>query len=164
MPIIKLIITAINFLKARGLDEVGVYGFSVGGAVALMVAAQVPEIKAVVSESSYARLDLMTYQLYRIPVIKYVQGFLSGLWGKIFLGINLKEVSPMDAAKKLDIPVLLIHSKNDSVIPFSNALLLEQALQNNPKAEFWFKDELIHGERSLDYQQGLMDFFERSLD
>lgn len=157
------LLAAIRFLKSRGIEEVGVWGFSLSGAVALMTAAKTPEIKAIVSESSYARLDLMTYQLYRIPLLRYPLGFFTSLWAKIFFNINLKEVSPMDAARKLDIPILLIHSKNDRVIPFSHALLLKQALQGNPKAEFWFKEELIHGQPGKEYQEGIMDFFERSL-
>lgn len=49
----------------RGIDEVSMCRFSMGGAVALMTAPRMPEIKAIVSESSYARLDLMAHEMYR---------------------------------------------------------------------------------------------------
>ena len=62
---------AINFLKSRGVNEVGVWGFSMGGAVALATAVMVPEIKVIISESSYASLDLMALELYRIPLLEY---------------------------------------------------------------------------------------------
>ena len=55
---------AIQYLKTRGINEIA-YGFSMGGAVALMTAKQAPEIKAIISESSYASLDLMALS-YRI--------------------------------------------------------------------------------------------------
>jgi len=154
---------AIRFLESRGIDEVGVWGFSLGGAVALMTAQEHPEIKAVVSESSYARLDLMTRELYRIPLLNYSLGELTGLWAKLFLGINVKEVSPAQSAEKLDIPVLVIHSRNDNVIPFKNAILIQEALEDNPKAEFWFQGNLIHGQLGGEYQQRIEDFFERNL-
>jgi len=154
---------AIHYLKSRGIEEVGVWGFSLGGAVALMTAPETPEIQAVVSESSYARLDLLAPQLYRIPIIKYPLGYLSGLWAKLFLGINIKEVSPTAAAKNLTIPILIIHSKKDKVIPFSHALLLEEALKNNPKAEFWFQENLGHTEFNIKYKKHISDFFEKNL-
>lgn len=160
---VKDLLAAIDYLKSRGIEEVGVWGFSMGGAVALMTAAKAPEIKAIVSESSYARLDLLTHQLYTLPVLRYPLSFLTGLWGKIFFGINIKDVSPAEVAKKLKIPVLIIHSENDQVIPFSHALLLKESLKNNQKAEFWFQKGLIHGEGEADQQEVILDFFERNL-
>ena len=154
---------AIHYLTSRDIEEVGVWGFSLGGAVALMTAPEASEIKAVISESSYARLDLLAPQLYRIPIIKYPLGYLSGLWAKLFLGIDTKEVSPATAAKNITIPILVIHSKNDRVIPFSHALLLEKALKNNPKAEFWFQENLEHTEFDAEYQTRILDFFKRNL-
>lgn len=154
---------AVRFLKSRGIDEVGVWGFSLGGAVALMTATDHPEIKAVVSDSSYARLDLMARELYRIPILKYPLAELTRLWGRMFLGINAKDVSPAGSAEKLEIPVLIIHSKNDNVIPFENAVLIQEALKNNPKAEFWFQKNLVHGELGMEYEQRIKDFLERNL-
>jgi len=154
---------AIRYLRSRGIEEVGVWGFSLGGAVALMTAQSTPEIQAVVSESSYARLEMMTQELYRIPGINYVLGYLTGLWGKVFLGINIKDVSPAKSAANLTIPILIIHSTTDDVIPFEHALLLKNALKNNPKAEFWFQESLVHGQLNEEYQKRIKDFFDKNL-
>jgi len=153
---------AIRFLKSRDINEVGVWGFSLGGAVALMTAPQSPEIKAIVSESSYARLDLLTSQIYTTPYIRYILGYLTSFWAKIFLGIDAKSVSPEKSVQNLTIPILLIHSTNDSVILFSHALRLQEALKNNPKAEFWFQENLVHGQFAEGYQQRIEGFFEKS--
>lgn len=59
--------SAIEYLKSRGVEEVGVWGFSMGGAVALMSIKKIPEIKAVVSEASYANLGLMARELLSPP-------------------------------------------------------------------------------------------------
>ena len=56
-----------DFSKRRGITEVGVWGFSMGGAVALMAIEKAPEIRAVISESSYASLTEMALQLFRFP-------------------------------------------------------------------------------------------------
>lgn len=157
------LLAAMKFLKSRGINEVGAWGFSMGGAVALMTADKASGIKAIVSESSYASLDLMALELYRIPILKYPLAHLTGLWTKIFLGIDLKKISPAESAKNLKIPVLIVHSKNDEVIPFKNTLLIQEALQDNPKAEFWFEENLVHGQPGGKYQERIEDFFERNL-
>lgn len=182
---------AIQYLKSRGLaaplgpaepndvgrDEFGVWGFSMGGAVALMTALEAPEIKAIVSESSYASLDRMALELYRIPILKYPLAYLTNLWAKIFLGIDLKKISPAESAKTLAISVLVVHSKNDEVIPFKNALLIQESLKNNSKAEFWFsvnggppsKDGQgasggeMHGQFGKTYQEKIKKFFLNNL-
>ena len=154
---------AVEFLKNRGVHEVGVWGFSMGGAVALMTAGDTPEIKVIVSESSYAELAPLASELYQIPLIRYPLGWLTTLWARIFLGMNVNAVSPLQSAGKLQIPVLLIHSTHDEVISFKHALRLKEALQNNPRAEFWFEEKLIHGEFGNEYQKRVENFFDKNL-
>ena len=154
---------AIKFLKSKNINKVGVWGFSMGGAVALMTASETPEIAVIVSESSYANLHKMSYALYRLPVLKYPLGWLTSFWAKIFLGINASEISPQESAKKINIPVLIIHSKSDQTIPFSNALLLKKALEKNSLAEFWFTNNLTHGEAIKEYNKRLESFFDNNL-
>lgn len=157
------LLAVIRYLKSRGISEIGIWGFSMGGAVALISAPNAPEIKAIVSESSYARLDLMAQELYRLPLLNYPLAWLTELWARLFLGINLRDISPADSAKNLSIPVLLIHSKNDEVIPFKNALLIQGSLKNNNRAEFWFEENLTHGQLGKKYEQKIEEFFENNL-
>ncbi|MGH7848424.1 MAG: alpha/beta hydrolase [Candidatus Binatia bacterium] len=155
--------SAIEFLKSRGIREIGVWGFSMGAAVALMAAPQLAEVKAVVSDSSYARLDFLAPVLFRLPFLKYPLAWLTQLWARLFLGVDLEKVSPMESAKNLHIPVLIIHSKDDLLIPFQHAALLQEALRNNGKARFWFHEDLFHGQLSPDYQRRVADFFATTL-
>jgi len=154
---------AIRYLKSRNIKEVGVWGFSMGGAVALMTAPDTPQIKAIVSEASYASLDRMTAQAFQLPLLRHPLGFLTSLWAKLILGIDIRKAAPVEAVSGLQIPILIIHSSNDEVIPFSHAQLLQKALQNNSKAEFWFQENLFHGQLSQEYQQRIEDFFKRNL-
>lgn len=150
---------AIEYLKSRNINEVGVWGFSMGGAVALMATAQIPEIKVVISEASYANLGLMARELYRLPLLNYPLAWLTELWAKLFLGIDVGKISPKEFIKNTQIPILIIHSRNDEMIPFSNALLLQDALKNNPRANFWFQENLVHGQFDEAYQKKVGDFF-----
>ena len=157
------LLAAIQFLKTRGIKEVGVWGFSMGGAVALMAIGKAPEIRAVISESSYASLADMTFELFRIPVLNYPIAYLVGVWAKLFLGIDVREASPADRIRNTTLPILLIHSSADAVIPFSHARLLQQALAKNPNAEFWFNEQFAHGQFASDYRTRIKEFFLKHL-
>ncbi len=160
---VKDLLAAIGFLKNRGVQRVGVWGFSMGGAVALMGLKKAPEIQAVVSESSYASLSEMAPRLFRIPGLRYILGYLVEFWAKIILGIDIRSNSPLQSVRQTTVPILLIHSSADTVIPFRHAQLLREALADNPRAEFWFKEGYAHGQLGTEYQDRLRDFFDKNL-
>ena len=157
------LLAAIRFVKSRGIKEVGVWGFSMGGAVALMAIEKAPEIRAVISESSYSSLAQMALQLFGIPLLNYPVAYLVGFWANLFLGIDLRDVSPAERVRNTTIPILLIHSSADAVIPFSHAQSLQEALANNSRAEFWFKEGFVHGQLGSDYQSRVRNFFHKNL-
>ena len=157
------LLAAVQFLKGRGTSEVGVWGFSMGGAVALMAIEKAPEIRAVISESSYSSLAAMAFELMRIPVLNYPIAYLVGFWAKLFLGIDVRDASPADRIRNTTVPILLIHSSADAVIPFSHARRLQQALEKNPNAEFWFHEDFSHGQLASDYRTRVRDFFLKHL-
>jgi len=153
------LLAAIEFLKRRGVKEVGVWGFSMGGAVALMAIEKAPEIRAVISESSYASLHEMALELFRIPLLRYPMAYLVGFWAKLCLGIDVRDASPADRIRNTTIPILLVHSSADAVIPFSHARLLQKALTKNPNAEFSFNEDFAHGQLPSDYRTRVRGFF-----
>jgi dipeptidyl aminopeptidase/acylaminoacyl peptidase len=157
------LLAAIQFLKRRGVQEVGVWGFSMGGAVALMAIEKAPAIRAVIAESSYSSLADMALQLFKIPLLNYPIAYLIGFWAKLFLGIDVRDASPVDRVRNTTIPILLIHSSADAVIPFSHARQLEQALAKNPNAEFWFNQDFAHGQLASGYRIRIKNFFLKHL-
>ena len=157
------LLAAVRFLKTRGVNEVGVWGFSMGGAVALMAIEKVPEINAVIAESSYANLAHMALELFRIPLLNYPVAYLVGLWAKLFLGIDLSDVSPAERVRNSSIPILLIHLVGQRRDPLSHARSLQAALKNNPRAEFWFHEGFAHGQFAADYQSRVGNFFHKNL-
>ena len=157
------LLAAIRFIKSTGIKEVGEWGFSMGGAGALMAIEKAPEIRAVISESSYSSLAQMALQLFGIPLLNYPVAYLVGFWANLFLGIDLRDVSPAERVRNATIPILLIHSSTDAVIPFSHAQSLREALANNSRAEFWFKEGFVHGQLGSDYQSRVRNFFHKNL-
>jgi uncharacterized protein len=151
---------AIDFLAARGVREVGVFGFSLGGAVALLTAAEDSRIRAVAAYAPFADLRMLGHELYGwLWVLKYpFVGLLRG-WSLLFLGHDITAVSPERAAAVLSIPVLLIASREDEQIPFHHAERLRQALARNAQAEFVMMDHGRHGEPPAGFPARLAQFF-----
>ncbi len=158
------VLAGIKFLQDRGVKKIGIFGLSMGGATALMTVPQTQAIKAIVSQSSYARLDLMAETQYKnFYILTKPLVFLTKLLAKLFLGVDIVNSSPQAAAKNIQIPVFIIHSEADDQIPFEQALILQEALKHNPRAEFWLQRNLLHGETSADYQNRINNFFKRYL-
>ncbi|MBI2207483.1 MAG: alpha/beta fold hydrolase [Candidatus Rokubacteria bacterium] len=153
----------IDLLARRGHARIGVFGYSLGGAVALLGAAEDARIRAVVAWAPFADLRVLGRDVYRIFwVLKYPLVELMVLWGRLFLGIDITRPSPEAAAARLTIPVLIAASRDDEQIPFGHAERLQRALANNPRAEFDFGRGL-HNERFENFERRLFDFFARHL-
>lgn len=152
---------AVRYVKdEKKKAKVGVYGFSMGASVALRGIVEVPGIDAVVAEAPYADLHIMARELYRS--FGPFAGFFAGLTARaaeLFLHFDLNAASPLKAVEGTRMPVLLIHSMNDQIVPFENAELLKEALKDDPNAEFVFGDELLHGEASVEYALRMKEFF-----
>src|SRR3989338_2543502 len=152
---------AIEYLqKEKNITKIGLYGFSLGGAVALMTNHE--NVKAIVTDSAYAKLSHMVQHMYRIFfVLKYPLAYLTKLYGMLFLRINLDDASPVDNIKNIKMPILLIHAEKDSQIPISEAYLLHDA---NKKAELWIVENAEHGmTHSIDpkkYEKRVLEFFD----
>jgi len=157
-----------DYLQNRGFNKIGAMGFSLGGAVAMLTASHDSRIKSIVSDSTFANIDLMGNEFYKgLWILKYPLTQLTKLWAQIFLGINAAQIAPEKAATNLKIPILLIHSKKDQMISFENALRIQKALQKNPKAEPFFLEEGVHGSLpshlQVEYEKRVTEFFKQNL-
>ena len=72
--------------------------------------------------------------------------YLIGFCANLFLGIYVRDVSSTENIRNTTLPILITHSSTDAVVPFSQAKTLQQALVNNPRAEFWFNAEFADGQ------------------
>lgn len=154
----------IDFLAARGWTRIAIFGFSLGGAVGIMTAAEDPRIRAVAAYAAFSDLKTLGYEVYRwLWMLKYPLVELMIFWARLLLGGDLTRPSPVTAAGTLAVPVLLIHSRADEQISFRHAERLQQALAGNPGAEFYFLERGRHGELPPDFEARLAKFFLRHL-
>ena len=81
---------------------------------------------------------------------------------------QLKRMSPINYADKIDIPLLLAHGKDDERAPFEHLLRLRQALDKANKPYEWFViDKEEHGfynpETKKAYMRKVLSFLDQHL-
>lgn len=162
--------TAIEFLlKRRGLKvgRIGLFGTSMGAAVAIQAAAIEPRIKAVVAEACFT--DLRTISVdYQRRIIKLPWHFLRNVAmgrSQSIARFRARDVSPVQDVGRLGIPILFIHGMEDRLIRYEySKTLYHQALE--PK-----EIVLIPGANHTDiweiagtlYEQKIISFFVKNL-
>jgi uncharacterized protein len=155
---------AVDALARRGHDRVGVFGFSLGGAIAITTAVDEPRIGAVAAYSPFADLRTLAHELYAwMGPLRYPFVGLMRLWSRVLLGADVTAFPPVAAATRLAIPVYLIASRDDEQIGFRHAERLREALAANPRAEYEFMGRGRHGVLPPDVEQRLERFFLRAL-
>ncbi|MGC8837151.1 MAG: alpha/beta hydrolase [Anaerolineae bacterium] len=161
---------AVDFLWERGIRRIGVLGFSMGGAAALLTAAECPRILAVATDGAFARL---------LPVLvagmrqRGLPGPVAQAAGRLSLAlmgwelrVPIRDVSPLDCVPALaPRPLLLIHGGRDAFVPLEEALAL-YARAGFPKT-LWLVGEAGHREvdqaRPEAYRARLGQFFRQAL-
>ena len=152
--------SVIDFLESRGYEEVGILGFSLGGAGGFLSAAEDYRIKAIASYASFSDLPALGEDVYsKLFIFKKPMVNLMLLWSRLFFHESVRDVSPVLAAQKISIPILIIHPKQDEQIPFAHAMRLKEALKDNQNAQFIFH-EGRHGDLPEDIYERLRVFFQ----
>ncbi len=162
---------AVDYLKSRGLDNIGVLGFSMGGAVAITTAAVEPSIKAVVCDGAFAKLVGVLIRGIGVvnPALRPV-GFIAGplaiLFASLRLGAWLPSADPIRWVARISPrPLFLIHGEKDIFISTSEIRALYQAA-GEPK-ELWIAPQAGH--RNVDevypeeYRERVLGFFQKWL-
>jgi pimeloyl-ACP methyl ester carboxylesterase len=154
----------LDTLAARGVTRIGVFGFSLGGAVGLLAAADDDRIRALAAYAPFSDLRVLGRDVYaHVWLLKYPLVELMILWGRLVFGTDISRPAPIEAARRLTIPVLLIASREDEQIPFAHAQRLRDALAANPAADFEWQAAGRHGQLGPAMERRLVEFFRRHL-
>ncbi len=147
--------------------KIGLFGTSMGAAVALQAAAIDTRIAGVAAENSFATLrtifDDYQRRLIRLP-FHYLRNLVI-VRAEFQANFRASDVSPLDSIGQIHIPVLIIYGKNDELIKCQySQQLVERA--NEPK-EAYPVERGTHNDiwkvAGTTYDKKLVDFFERAL-
>ena len=167
----KDIVAALGFLKARpeiDPDNIGIYGFSMGGSAAILAAAQTNAFCAVVVDSAFTSLrdqarDAIT-GFYHLPSFPFLPLAIMGY--QLYFQTSVDSVSPVSViAKVAPTPVLIIEGEGDALIPADNGRKLFAAARE-PK-ELWIIPNADHGGTMVAaggaYEKRVGEFFDEHL-
>ncbi len=162
--------TIIDYLMTRTditPGKIGLFGTSMGAAVALQAAAIDSRIAAVIAENSFATLRSI-FDDYQKRMIQLPFHYLRNIVivrSELMAQFKASDVSPLDAVRGISIPLLFIYGENDRHInPHYSEMLFKNA--TGPKELY-----AIPGATHLDtwhvagkeYETRVVDFFERNL-
>ncbi len=160
----------LDYLRSRrdvAIGKIGVFGTSMGAAIALQAAALDPRIDAVIAEASFT--DLRTIMVdYQKRLIKLPWHFLRNLAmsrSQKLAGFKARFVSPIHAVRNVHKPVLFIHGTDDTRIRAEYSRTLYHNA-NQPKELLLIQKgdhtDLLNVGGS-EYEQRIVEFFEKHL-
>ena len=127
----------ISYLQSRSdvkIGKIGIFGTSMGGAVAILAAAHDHRIAAVISEGAYTALRVVFVD-YQKRIIKLPWHFLRNIalvQSQKLANFKARLVAPIEDIRRVHVPILIVHGKNDSFIKSGYSKLLYDAA-NEPK-------------------------------
>ena len=160
----------LRWAQARHITDpipLGALGLSMGGALVCQIAAQCPNIRAIVTDSVYSRLlpviKRTIWRRYHIPSIPFAWVTWWSL--QLMLGRHLAQIDPAALAINLQQPLLAIQGGEDRrVVPMLGREFYR--LWAGPK-ERWFESTVAHvgmfAQHPKEYCNRVADFFDRTL-
>jgi fermentation-respiration switch protein FrsA (DUF1100 family) len=150
--------------------RLGLIGYSMGAAIAIMAAARDPRAEVVVADSPFAAqrnpINRRLHQRLKLKWSGQPVLFIADYVQRWLLGYRFRDVEPLREIGDLgDRPILLIHGTADSIIDYQDSVMLYEAAPG-PR-ELWLVQGVEHcGAYFLDrpaYIERVLQFLHRSL-
>ncbi|MCX7705004.1 MAG: alpha/beta fold hydrolase [bacterium] len=148
--------------KTKNAD-IGVWGYSLGGAVGIIAADGNSEIKALVTDSAFANFpEMITHYYKNFGPLKHVFASLSKVLGRWVLKSDFSQNSPEKRISGIRCPILIIHSQEDEFVPFQHAQrLFEKAPEPKELYTTYGSHTAMTG--TSEYQKKVLNFFKKYL-
>ncbi|MBI5876701.1 MAG: alpha/beta hydrolase [Chloroflexi bacterium] len=164
------VLGAVDWLAARGMTRIGLFGFSMGAATALAAAPFSQNIVCVVSDSAFAHVrpvvaGVVSRQMPVQPLARMLERLIWRLVQRR-LRCRLEDADPLAMVRQFgERPLLLIHGTLDEYIDPAQAEALREAASG--PTELWLVDGAAHTSidhlRPKEYREWVMGFFVRHL-
>lgn len=143
------------------------YGHSAGSAGAVIAAARHPSlVRLLFLEASYAHTREALLSLYRWfnPVFGRLFGPMIVLWMRVLYRGATEAYSPARVARRIQMPVMLIHGEKDRRFPLSFARKLRRSFPHD-RVAFYIAENAGHSDasRTKGYGPAVQSFIEKYL-
>ncbi len=132
------ILSAIDYVLGRPEQKnknIYLIGLSIGGAASILAASRDKRIGKVITVGAFAHpLEVMRKQLSTrfIPYFPFTYLFFKYL--KRTIKIDFDAIAPVNNIAKVEAEILLVHGKEDKIVPLEQGRKLQKA---QPKAKLW---------------------------
>lgn len=154
---------AVEYAQSQiGVESIGAWGGSMGGAISILATAEIPAIEAVAVDSAYAALEDELEIMVASPILRPLIAF----FGEIEAGGGFDRVRPTDRIGDISPrPVLIMHGSADQTIPKDSGQRLYDAA-GDPRT-LWQITEAGHMQALHqlpdEYAARVLRFFDRAL-
>jgi fermentation-respiration switch protein FrsA (DUF1100 family) len=148
--------------------KIGALGVSMGGATVIMTGAYDPTLRAIVDDCGFSDVQSVIASSFEhfihLPAIPFAP---ITLWIASYrAGIDVDAIRPVDVIGKISPrPILIIHGKDDLIVPVSNSERNYQAARE-PK-QLWLvpgaKHAAAHKIAKAEYEKRVIAFFDKGL-
>ena len=163
------VLGAFDYLANRRVPprQIGLLGFSMGAATAILAAAREPGIGALVADSAYARAsDMIAHESARKTVFpRWITPIFvptAILMADRFYGIDLGSLVPEAAVLDLGYPLLVIHGTGDRRIPYQHGQRLHQGAPTG--STIWLVPDVDHVDAFATYPEEYVERVRAYLD
>ena len=165
------LISIVSYAAGRkdvDVNRIGVLGISMGGATAILSAARDKRISAVVDDCGFSdapRVIAASFETFiHLPAFPFAP--ITIAIADMRAGIDVNKVRPVDVISEISPrPVLIIHQKDDQVVPSANSVR-NFAAARQPK-ELWLVPGTGHGRShtaaKAEYESRVDHFFEAAI-
>ncbi|NLO90922.1 MAG: alpha/beta hydrolase [Elusimicrobia bacterium] len=165
---LKAALAFLKLNKEQEAEQIGLYGISMGAAVAIHEAASNPEIKCLVSEATFASYEKVVgrwaWNHFKIPYYPLVP--LALMFVRMKLHTDPEPLSPQYRIAHISPrPVFIIHGSHDNLVSARDARLLYRHC-GEPR-QLWIVPGATHGKCAetggKQYHDKMADFFTRNM-
>lgn len=126
------IILWIKYLRNLNYNKIGLLGHSMGASTALLTCRDLCKPDFIIAESAFSNLkELVKFQIRAKKLPPTVLLVTVNIICKMINGFKLSDIDVLGAIKDTKIPILFIHGKKDSVIPFYMSKDMAEASNNS---------------------------------
>ncbi|MGQ9834252.1 MAG: alpha/beta hydrolase [Candidatus Villigracilaceae bacterium] len=139
------VLSAVVFLRQRGVTHIGLLGLSVGGGAVINAAGAQKHIRAVVTVGAISHpVALMKFDFSKRHVPGFLASFLLNYMHRRH-GLDFDAIAPLNNIPQAEADFLIIHGENDQTVPLSQGQALAAAGKPG-KTRLWVVPQKGHSD------------------